>query len=426
MMLSPLTLHQDSRPVFGGFLVSQALSAACATVPDTFLPYSSQSSFLAPSNGNEKIVYRVERTWEGRNRLNRVVNASQSATCVYTAIVSFQSATDSIGNTLEYGVPKPVLGQLPEDIDPNAIQALQPQSSISALSNGNEKFTYRVKKTLADGSWVTNVIHPSPNARVYTDISGIVTSSISNTIDFRVPRPALDRPPEDIGPDAIEALQSSMLNGSSPIMQQSAEDRPLEWKLHSVEMGERPTEFRVRGYFRSSPLSTESCTTHLAAFAYASDEFFFGPVFAANPMAVGKGARNVTICTSLTHNVSFHDSDAKIDEWAIVERETTWGSAGRVMVQQKMWDMDGKMILSSSQEALIRLKEAETEVKEVKTEVKKFGTEVKEAEAELKEAEAEVKEVAAEVKEVEAEVKEAEAKAKTYEDLSVALRNKAT
>ncbi|KAI3330149.1 Thioesterase/thiol ester dehydrase-isomerase [Ustulina deusta] len=275
---NPLTLHEGSRPVFGGFLVSQALSAACATVPDTFQPYSSQSSFLAPANGNERITYRVQRTWEGRNFLTRVVHATQGVDCIYVAVLSFQSAASSTGiNALEYGTPKP----------------------------------------------------------------------------------ELDQPPEDINPDAMQAMQSSLLDRSASVMQQSAEDRPLDWRPHSIEMSDDPTQFRVRGYVRSpTPLSTSNCSAHLAAFAYASDEFFFGPALAANPAAVGKGARNVTMGASLTHNVSFHDRNAKIDQWVVLERETTWGSAGRVMVQQKFWNMEGKMILSSSQEALIRLRGA--------------------------------------------------------------------
>lgn len=275
-----MTLHGGSRPVFGGLLIAQALSAACATAPSAFQPYSSQSSFLAPAKGDDKIVYRVQRTWEGRNFLTRVVHASQQSTgAVYVAIVSFQSATSaSSGNALEYGTPMPELDRRPEEIDPNAMQA----------------------------------------------------------------------------------LQSSLLDKSATVMQQSADDRPLDWRPHSLEVSaDDATKFRVRGYVRSpTALSSRNSSLHLAALAYASDEFFFGPALAANPMAVGKGARNVALGATLTHNVSFHDGDAKMDEWIVMERETTWGSAGRVMVRQMFWDIGGKLISSSSQEALIRLKGA--------------------------------------------------------------------
>lgn len=119
-------------------------------------------------------------------------------------------------------------------------------------------------------------------------------------------------------------------------------------------MGDDPTSFRFRGFVRSTPLSTEDTLTHLAALAYASDDLFFGTALAANPIAVGQGWRNLT---SLTHNVSFHDPHAKMDEWIVVERETSWGAMGRVVVHQKMWNRQtGKLILSGSQEALVRLR----------------------------------------------------------------------
>ncbi|KAI1274549.1 Thioesterase/thiol ester dehydrase-isomerase [Xylaria sp. FL0933] len=270
--VDPIGAQEGQRSVFGGFLVSQALSAASATVPDSFHPYSSQSSFIAAAAGKEKIVYRVERISDGRNFLTRIVRASQGTTSVYVAVISFQALAG--GNQLNYGAPMIELDGTPEDIDPSAMQS----------------------------------------------------------------------------------FQTSMVDRSTPIMQQKAEDRPLDWRPHSLEMSDDPTNFRVRGFVRSTPLSTNDSAVHLAALAYASDDLFFGIALAANPIAVGKGWRNVALAASLTHNVSFHDPHAKIDEWIVLERETSWGANGRVMVHQKMWNRQtGKLILSGSQEALVRL-----------------------------------------------------------------------
>jgi acyl-CoA thioesterase-2 len=67
--------------------------------------------------------------------------------------------------------------------------------------------------------------------------------------------------------------------------------------------------------------------------------------------------RNVTLGATLTHNISFHDPQVKIDEWLVLERETSWGDEDRVLVHQRLWNLDsGRLILSGTQEALIRLK----------------------------------------------------------------------
>ncbi|KAF3026357.1 hypothetical protein E8E14_006687 [Neopestalotiopsis sp. 37M] len=257
----PLTAQTQERvPIFGGLMVAQAVSAASATVPDTYRLYSSQSSFLSTANALEKIRYQVERTFDGRTYATRVVHATQGEACIYIA----------------YGTPMP-------DLD---------------------------------------------GAR-----------------------------PEDIDLRAIDALQQNFFQRSVPIMQISAEGRPCDWRPLGMDVPEDPSEFWLRGFVRSPPLSTGSPAVHLAALAHMSDEFSFGPAMAANSGILGKGMRNISMAASLTHNVSFHDPHVKVDEWIVLERKTSWGAQGRVLVSQQMWSLEtGKLVMSGNQEALIRLK----------------------------------------------------------------------
>lgn len=273
----PLTSQEGVRSVFGGFLVAQAVSAASTTVPDGFRLYSSQSSFLAPANGDDKVTYRVDRTADGRSYCTRVVRATQGEACVYAAIISFQkNISRPAGNVLRYGTPMP-------------------------------------------------------------DLEGTG--------------------PDDISAVAIQEMQNSTIDRSAPLMQLSAEDRPLDWRPLGMEISDDPSQFWIRGFVRSPPLSTDDPLVHLAAFAYMSDEFSFGPALLANPKAAGKGMRNVAMGASLTHNVSFHDPRARVDEWTVLERKTSWGGESRVHVSQRMWNMKtGKLVMSGTQEALIRLK----------------------------------------------------------------------
>lgn len=94
-------LHCCSRPLiqqpvgdaaFGGSIISQALSAAVATVEPDFEAYSSQSSFLRPVKATAKIFYHVDRTADGRTLATRIVRATQNEAgpCHYVAIISFQ------------------------------------------------------------------------------------------------------------------------------------------------------------------------------------------------------------------------------------------------------------------------------------------------------------------------------------------------
>ncbi|KAK8034002.1 hypothetical protein PG993_008997 [Apiospora rasikravindrae] len=276
---SPLDLQAGARSLRGSILVAQAISAASATVPESYLVTSSQSSFLNPTNARDKLVYRVERTVEGRKYATRIVRAEQNATLVYIATLSFQNyGSSSSSNVLIYGLPMPAL----------------------------------------DGS------HP-----------------------------------DDVDKDAMQAMQSGMVDKGASITQISADDLSLDWRPLGLEMAEDPSRFRLRGFVRSPARlsATASPAVHLAAFGFASDEMSVGPALAANPLQVGRGFKNVALLASLTHNVSFHEPGARIDDWVVLERDTTWGAHGRVLISQRMWDMKtGRLVMTVSQEALILLK----------------------------------------------------------------------
>lgn len=257
--------------------MGQAVSAATSTVPPGCRLYSSQSSFLKAAKASEKVIYRVERTADGRVYTTRTVHAMQGTVCVYVAVISFQNVDTPAGKVLEYGTPMPDLG---------------------------------------------------------------------------------GRGPEDIEVDNVQKFQASIVDPSVPLLQLGAEDRAFDFRPLGMEMSSQPSQFRIRTFVRAPPLSTRDPLVHLAALAYLSDEFSFGPALAANPKAVGKGMRNVAMGASLTHNVSFHNPQALVDEWMIIERETSWGAEGRVLVYQRLWNLkSGQLVLSGTQEAVVRLKD---------------------------------------------------------------------
>jgi acyl-CoA thioesterase II len=262
--------------VFGGALVGQAISAASLTVPAGFRVYSSQSSFLAPTNPREKIAYQVEATSDSRVYSTRLVHAMQGKTCLYIAVISFQSTTAFRGPVLEYTTPIP-------------------------------------------------------------DLDGLL--------------------PKDIQTTSMQTMQTTSLDRDVPLLQLNDDERPFDWRPIGLEMTGKPEEFRIRSFVRSPAMSSADPAVHLAALAYMSDEFSFGPALLANPKAVGRGMRNVALGASLIHNITFHDPRVKVDEWLVLERETSWGAEGRVLVHQRLWALDsGRLVLSGMQEALIRLK----------------------------------------------------------------------
>jgi acyl-CoA thioesterase II len=61
------------------------------------------------------------------------------------------------------------------------------------------------------------------------------------------------------------------------------------------------------------------------------------------------------MAASLDHSMWIHRHDFRIDnDWVLYETESTVGAASRALIHGKMWTRDGKLILSTAQEILIR------------------------------------------------------------------------
>ncbi|KAI1323154.1 Thioesterase/thiol ester dehydrase-isomerase [Xylariaceae sp. FL0255] len=114
----PLKSQQAGRTVFGGLLVSQAVSAASATVPNDFHVNSSQSSWLraVTEKANGKVAYHVERTSDGRSYAMRMVRVMADDAWVYVAMILFQNNKQPVTNSLTYDEEMPELASNPDDI----------------------------------------------------------------------------------------------------------------------------------------------------------------------------------------------------------------------------------------------------------------------------------------------------------------------
>ncbi|KAI1383380.1 Thioesterase/thiol ester dehydrase-isomerase [Hypoxylon trugodes] len=276
----PLFSHQGLRSAFGGSLLGQVIAAASNTVPDGFIAYSSQTTFVRPAKSHEPAVYHIDRTYDGRAYATRAVRVTQGsdAACILVSTVSFQNNNIPPGNTLDYSTPI-----------------------------------------------------------IETDVH-----------------------PDDIPLQSARQLTTTHIDKSVRVVRGGAADDPFDWRplgFRSVE--QEPYKFVVRGFLRSSsPISMDSPSVHLSAIAYSSDEHLLAPAIYSNPEKVGQGIKNVTMVASLIHNLSFHDPSARADNWMACERSTSWAADGRVLVHQRMWNLKtGRLIMSGTQEALIRLKD---------------------------------------------------------------------
>ena len=249
---------------------------------------------------------------------------------------------------------------------PSSFKAYSSQSSWlrPVVATGN--VIYRIERVADGRAYATRVVRAfqsgsDPCAYVATVSFQNYDAPTGNVLNYGLSMPDLgDIRPDDISPGRARNMVTTTISKSVPLTQRSSEKElpPFDWRPLELTLTDKPTQFVQQGFVRSPSLSTDSPATCLAALGYLSDDYFMGPPMHANPEAVGVGLRNVAMGASLNHNISFHDPTVKLDDWMVCQRNTTWGADGRVLSYQRFWGWaTGRLVMTCSQEALIRLKD---------------------------------------------------------------------
>ncbi|GAW27278.1 putative acyl- thioesterase ii protein [Rosellinia necatrix] len=246
---------------------------------------------------------------------------------------------------------------------------LYPYSSQSSFLRpvtvkAQDRVTYCVERT-ADGrnsaTRIVRALHGTDRHCVYTAIVSFQrkNSLVGGVLAYGTPMPDLDGlRPDDIGGDVNQQLTSASA-ARNPMWQLMGPDEdPFDWRPFGFILTDEPWECRTRGFSRSPPLSTDSAAVHIASLAFMSDQVLLGVPLFANPEKVGAGMQNVTMAATLNHTMAFHDPAFRMDEWVVAERETSWAGEGRALIHQRIWGLEsGRLVMTCTQEAAIRLKE---------------------------------------------------------------------
>ncbi|KAI0154253.1 thioesterase-like superfamily-domain-containing protein [Xylariaceae sp. FL1272] len=244
---------------------------------------------------------------------------------------------------------------------PSDFDVYSSQSSFLRPASFARNITYRVSRAVDGRTYATREVRADQGGKcVLLAIISFQRNSIpsESVLTYQVTMPNMDgMRPEDVNENELLRHRSA----AGPTLGKAYADEPFEWRpaaVTAVEEGDDPTSYRARGFFRSRCALFDK-SANLAALAYASDKFFIGTALNANPRGLGDRMRNLSITASLTHNLSFHDPQVRVGDWLAVERETSWGANGRVIVHQKAWHVDsGRLVMDCTQEAVVWLKSA--------------------------------------------------------------------
>ncbi len=129
-------------------------------------------------------------------------------------------------------------------------------------------------------------------------------------------------------------------------------DRPIEIRpvdpVNPLKPEPRPpykqSWFRTQGHLPDDPV------LHRCLLTYASDFSFLGT--SLNPHGVTFMSRKMQVA-SLDHSIWFH-REFRMDEWLLYDKDSPSASGGRGFNRGNFFDRKGRLVASTTQEALIR------------------------------------------------------------------------
>ncbi|HWK37247.1 acyl-CoA thioesterase II [Sphingomonas sp.] len=163
-----------------------------------------------------------------------------------------------------------------------------------------------------------------------------------------VPAPETLQSEQDIRRDAIDEIPERL----RPFFLRR---RPIEIRPVNPRAWSNPvkTEPVYRSWFRARAPLPNDPALHRAVIAYASDMALLGT--AMMPHGVSWVTHNMQTA-SLDHAIWMHES-ARADDWLLYATDSPWSGHARGFNRGSIFARDGRLVASTTQEGLIRLRE---------------------------------------------------------------------
>lgn len=288
-----------ARGVYGGQVIGQALMAAANTVPPSVPIHSFHCYFILGGNPDRDIVYTVKRLRDGKAFFTRSVVARQGGTPIFTMAAQFHVPEPSRG--LRYHEPIPEGITRPEDL--------------------LDIYEY----------WAAIQEHPRLHANLKDYIQRAQNRPV--TTDQRIVHRSFLRHTDKHRADLIPHLWPLMIGDGKPL-------RYIWMKSHSPLDG--------------------GPNIHKCVIAFMSDMAFIPT--AMEPLYSNdhtKKSPRIAMTVSLDHSMWFHSDIAELraDQWLLFEMRCHVTGGGRALLTGKVWSQAGELVVTVTQEALIRLQD---------------------------------------------------------------------
>lgn len=289
----PEKMGNTANIAYGGCAMAVALTAAHASVQLNHRLYSAMGNYLAPAltDRNFSISVKVIRdTITFATRLVELRQTLDNGQARMVLLVIADFQTPEKATLLEYSVP-PFL----------------PYQPVDDLLNVNERRQIMVDQKL---------VHPK-TAKMHATVFGLMNRHFETR-----PHP--------------EGVFSQNLSGMAKNIKTTQDERPLTSK--------------VSGDFVRTHQSLGSHAQNIAALGFFMDgALSFMPLTHSHQFIDDAGA-----CSSLDFALRVFSNDVDMRKWHQREMSTTTGGQGRTYSEGKLWDEEGTLVASMTQQSILR------------------------------------------------------------------------
>ena len=223
---------------------------------------------------------------------------------------------------------------VPDDRPPHSLHGyfLRP-------GNPEVPIVYVVERTRDGGSFTTRRVIARQHGRPIFHM----------TASFQVVEEGLEH--QDVMPVVPEPLGLPTL--AERIAASGRPVAPDEWGVLDVRYGGEEAD-RLQVWLRTISALPDGAALHAAVLAYASDLTILGT--ALRPHGIGFDEPRL-ISASIDHAMWFH-RPARADRWLLHDQDTPSASGGRGLGRGRMFDQEGRLVATTVQEGLMRLRRA--------------------------------------------------------------------
>mgnify|MGYP006275608609 FL=1 len=183
----------------------------------------------------------------------------------------------------------------------------------------------------------------------------ILTGSMSFQVAEQGFEHQLDMP-ETTPPEELKSEQEwgELLAEQAPrqLREMMTRERPIEIRPVNLVNPFKPEKHppHHQNWFRAQGPLPDDPVLHRCLLTYASDFTFLGTSMAPHGRSFLSPGRQVA---SLDHAIWFHE-DFRMDEWLLYDKDSPSASGGRGFNRGNFFTRDGRLVASTTQEALIR------------------------------------------------------------------------